>query len=321
MADQFFNNIADEMSFFDTERDMRNKDFSVLIEYEKDRAFWEYVFDLSLPNAKPDFPKRPSRPTGKDELSRYRQFTSPKLLICIDSDNDHLRQTKYSNWINPRPAYLFHTYTHSRENHLLYPANLSKEISAITGEEIDFTRYFNGLSQALVPWLLVWLYFTSDRTMGHLKKHIERFDTCLSWESLESLAHEVFSALNEINSLEEIHETISDLEQKISTYCDEVVAMIPDELSYYRDDFTAFVEFEALAYKNSALFFIQGHCAFDAIVLPVFNSIVKLSTRTKISHQKHDYRERLSLSYRLCNAGCSFMNEIKKYIIADLGKE
>ena len=321
MADQFFDNIEDEIRYFETLRDFASKDFSVLIEDEKDRVFWEYVFDLSLPNAKPDFPKRPSRPAGKDELNRYHKFISPKLLICIDSDNDHLHQTKYSNWINPRQSYLYHTHTHSKENHLLYPANLSKEINAITGKEIDFTEYFNGLSQALASWLLAWLYFTSDKRMVHLKKHVIKFDTYLSWASLESLVRKSFSTLNENNSLEEIHGMIADLEQKIRMYCDEIVAMIPDELSYYREDFTAFAQLEELAYKNNALFFIQGHCAFDAIVLPIFNTVVKLSVNAKNTHQKQDHRERLSLSYRLCNAGCSFMNQIKNDIITDLGKE
>ena len=89
---------------------------------------------------------------------------------------------------------------------------------------------------------------------------------------------------------------------------------------------------------TESLWFIQGHCAFDDIIVPYFNKIIQILAKNladkakskekqnhwnKRSESKQSYRDVLSLNYRNClspSQECRFFRQIQDDIQTDFLK-
>lgn len=307
--------------------------FNILIEDKEDIQFWRLIFEsLEL---KPVFPEFPSKATGKAPiLQDYYAHLSDKLVICVDSDNDHLHETNFSSFIKQRPKHLFHTHTHSRENHFIYPDNLALEYEGITYEAFDFKKIFNDLSEALHPWLLTWLFF-NDRSRAWLEKEIPDLKRSFSWKELEKVAAKTFQKMQREDSLDDILLILSELNNTILLALKTAWESIPEEFSFLKIQYNEYSE-TPIVELNETLFFIQGHCAFDTIIMPLFNNLVRIETLHKarkekekdkqnhwLNKSKEDYRRELSQSYKNClmtGRSCKFIKLIQNDIAQDFTK-
>jgi hypothetical protein len=304
------------------------RNVAVLVEDREDIAFWERLMKEFAPGLKPDFPYTSS--TGKDALRKYANHVSKQVLICADSDNDAYHQTRNSEWLNPRRPFIYQTYAHSRENHLIHPGNLQQECKDLIWIDYDFQRDFEEISQALFPWLRCWLFFT-DEKQRWLNDSIEGFEREVSWGKLKSMVEACFEErnFNKCQTTDEARNIFTPLIVVITEYRHTLLQTISENgFEYLRPELEAF-EKDCPIEPQEALWFIQGHCAFDEIMLPYFEKIVsllsaELAARAKSKEdenrwekrvkQEHAYRDLLNVSYRNCltsSQHCRFFDQIK----------
>lgn len=328
------NSIKSEIDQFLGDLSLLSEDrINVLIEDKEDQLFWKLIFESR--SLKPIFPKFPSKSDGKPPLLQdYSIHLSEKLVICVDSDNDHLHETSFSPLIQQRPKYLYHTYTHSRENHLIYPDNLALEYESITFEILDFATIFQNISEVLYPWLVTWLFF-NDKSKEWVQNEITDFKSFFSWKKLESVVEEAFKELDKKDNVNDILSVLSDLNSLISTTLKDIWDCIPDAYGFLRDEFKDYSE-NPIVGHHETLFFIQGHCAFEAIVLPLFNHFVRVESSKKarnekeinkknhwINKAKENYKRDLSRSFQTClvvGRSCKFIQQIQNDISHDFAK-
>jgi hypothetical protein len=270
--------IKDKIDRFFGEAAMNGADIVVLVEDVDDEMFWKEVLEVSVLNKKFDFPYSPAEAAGKDRLLQdFAPHLSPKLLLCVDADNEPLITAKYGQHFSTRQKYLFHTHAHSRENHFIYPENLETELQAETKQHHDFGSDFGELSTAVHGWLMFWL-FCSDRDQAWLKNEIDDMEQLYAWGGLQILVKTASerSGLKTAQSIEEVQAFILDLKFSVDTYLTETFEMFTERgHGYLKENMVEFAQ-KCPVEPAESLFYIQGHTAFDHIVLPYFQQIHKI---------------------------------------------
>ncbi len=146
----------------------------VYVEGYEDVAFWRSIFDhfrnpyLRFEISVPD---RGDLPKGKKILLSMIPRSSEELLLCVDSDFDHLfdRATEQSRLVNGSP-FLFHTYAYATENYLCYAPSLHNVCVKATKNDtriFDFVRFMAGYSRAIYP-LFVWYAYSAQMASEHV---------------------------------------------------------------------------------------------------------------------------------------------------------
>ncbi len=312
------------------------KNAAILLEDREDMAFWERIVREFAPQVKPVFPF--SSKSGKDALRKYVSHASKMVLICVDSDNDAYRQSQNSKWLHPRRPFVYQTYTHSRENHFIHPGNLQQDCKDLLQTEYDFHQDFSEISTAFHEWLVFWLFFT-DENRAWLSECITNFNQEVSWGKLNEIVQSCFeeSGFYQLKTLEEVRNISVFFREKILTHKGQVELLISDNgFDYLLDELEAFKQSCPIE-SHDALWFIQGHCAFEDVILPYFSKVIQLiftdlaekaSTMEEHNHwqkrsKTNSYRDILSISYRNCfstSQQCRFFDQIRGDIENDFRK-
>ncbi len=146
----------------------------VYVEGYEDVAFWRSIFDhfrnpyLRFEISVPD---RGDLPKGKKILLGMIPRSSEELLLCVDSDFDHLfdRATEQSRLVNGSP-YLFHTYAYATENYLCYAPSLHNVCVKATKNDtriFDFVYFLAAYSRTIYP-LFLWYAYSAQMASEHV---------------------------------------------------------------------------------------------------------------------------------------------------------
>lgn len=155
-------------------RNPEEKTVRVFVEGYEDVAFWRGVFD-GLPTRGVRFeisvPTGRNLPKGKKVLLGMLPESSDELLLCVDSDFDHLFDgyTAQSKLVNDSP-YLFHTYTYATENYLCYAPSLHNVCVKATKNDtriFDFEVFLAAYSR-IIYRLFVWYAYSALKSAEHL---------------------------------------------------------------------------------------------------------------------------------------------------------
>lgn len=137
----------------------------VYVEGYDDVAFWRGIFNdfetrqLTFEIA---VPPRPDLAKGKKVVLDMVEKSSPEVLLCVDSDFDHLFNgyTAQSRKVMETP-YLFHTYTYATENYLCFAPSLHTVCTKATKNDIwifDFEQFLEKYSRIIHPVFLWYAY-------------------------------------------------------------------------------------------------------------------------------------------------------------------
>lgn len=296
---------------------LSDKNVVVLVEDKEDMAFWKRVISEFAPTLVPDFPmfiksKEQLQETGKGELSKYVSFVSDKVIICADSDNDAYHKTSDTIWLSPRKKFIYQTYLHSRENHCINHQHLNLICLQHAHEHYDFKQDFENISKALYEYLILWLFFTD--TENKKLRLDSSIDLNISWKRLKSIVAElnIMSLENkqELQSIHiSLHEKILDIKRSIEEQIKE------NNYGYILRELDEFKR-ECPILPEETLYFIQGHCAFESIIVPFLDKMIALLKNTKIK----SYEDVLLNSYTNCfskNSDCKFFKKIEVDFRAD----
>lgn len=301
----------------------------VLLEDREDIGFWRQLIQEFAPDLKPYFHFFSS--SGKGGLKRFSDHTNNKLLICVDADNDTYHKTHHSDWLHPRPKFIYHTYAHSRENHLIHPRNLTIECEDITYLNHDFQTDFEEISEALFDFLTLWLFCT-DIDREDQSEYLKQIGVRFSWDDFKEIIAECFEKFDfeKSQTIEQARMLITEFKETFRGHIRETETIFKDNcLTEWWDEYSEFknnCSIEAI----DTLYFIRGHQAFDDIILRYFNTMVALYSKKQLKNAEkkedknqwekkgnavHNYRDRLAVSYRNClfqHSGCRFFDLIKK---------
>ena len=142
----------------------------VYVEGYEDVAFWRCIFDhFRNPYMRFEIsvPTRPDLPKGKKILMSMIPASSEEMLLCVDSDFDHLfgDSTEQSRTVN-NSRYMFHTYAYATENFLCYAPSLHNVCVKATKNDtriFDFVAFMEEYSRIIYP---VFLWYVYSARMG-----------------------------------------------------------------------------------------------------------------------------------------------------------
>jgi Protein of unknown function (DUF4435) len=317
---------------------LTGKDSVVIVEDRKDVAFWSEILGSVLPVRKFDFA---IEVMSKDVALMYVSYTDERLIICVDSDNDHLHRSDYSKYLSPRSKYLFHTHTHSKENHFVHPPNLAFNFLESVQQVYNFEADLASASRAVLPWVKLWLFCTDKANFGYVEKNAD-CKVSLAWKTLENL---IKTAESEISTLPVTNMTDCSLFfDKISESVHQFEVSFWDSLKSAKELnaedkdrlFKGYAAFDCPVSDSNAIWFVQGHIVFDDIIVPHFIRLVKLYAEAEMSRNpkeqarwkgvlKRVYENYtlLSRSYSRCllqNVNCLFIEDIRNDILTDFSR-
>ncbi len=144
----FFENSDDELEY-ESYSNFLESDLLIYVENEFDIKFWRFVLEENSYLKKfPNYefsPYSDGSSQGKKAILKYGDFAKTKngkVLICIDSDYDHLISKNYEN------PYILQTYLYSVENFSLEPNCLNHILKKEFGDiSIDFQDFFKKFSE------------------------------------------------------------------------------------------------------------------------------------------------------------------------------
>ncbi len=109
---------------------MKGHDAYILVEDFGDIGFWNSIFTKVKKNFNGYFDPYHN---GKSYLLKnYSTHTKQDFILCIDADNELKKH------FSERPNFLFHTHTHSRENHLAHAEALKHWLKNTLNENADY---------------------------------------------------------------------------------------------------------------------------------------------------------------------------------------
>lgn len=128
-------------------------DIAIMTEGEADESFWTSVFNVALPNRKVIYyfvSQAPSSTSCKSICLKYKDYTSPHFVLCVDSDFDSILDNSF-----PNSPFLFHTITYSWENHYCWSKQLNSLLHGIATEcQFSFDNFVLGFSHLIYPYLV-----------------------------------------------------------------------------------------------------------------------------------------------------------------------
>lgn len=264
---------------------------TVYVEGYDDVAFWRGIFD-EFENARVAFeisvPPRPDLAKGKRVVMDMIPDSSPLLLLCVDSDFDHIFKgtTPQSKRVTDSP-YLFHTYAYATENYLCWAPALHTVCTRATKNDtriFDFERFLEQYSRIIYP-AFGWYVWSACQGDEHIFKLID-FKNTVRLNYLEV----------KDNGIATLHWLQSNVERRVANLrhhhpdrADEVAHFMKQVCS---DDVVP---------ENTYLF-MHGHTLLDNVVMPVLNAVCD-----KLKQMAGD---RIMSSAR---RGVAFSNEVSNY--------
>jgi len=313
----------------------KGKKISLFVEDFDSESFWRNLIEFAKPELKgkiyiqntkaykiPNKKGKEVSAMGKDHLENFANMVDKDIIICCDADNDHLYDENV--WFYNKP-YIFHTYTHSIENHKCYPQNLSNICEDITALNFDFKPFFDWYSEEIYPIFVYWLFVHNNYRYGD-------FASLIDWENLQNEYLIFPSLLNDEQTFrKEVKGNVKKFEEKLREIVNDT------GLIDFLKDFNDFKkEFDKKKLQWESIYYLQGHAIF-AVVQPIFAEVInsKIEERKNMlqannytsnelaqfeKSAKQDIHTLLYNSYQKCLLNlkpCSFMEKI----IEDLKKQ
>ncbi|MDR2886307.1 MAG: DUF4435 domain-containing protein [Rikenellaceae bacterium] len=248
----------------------------VYVEGYEDVAFWRGIFDgyeSDEVSFEISVPPRHDLAKGKKVLFDMLENSSPRILLCADSDFDYLfaESTPQSKMLLEAP-YMFHTYAYSTENFLCYAPSLHNVCVKATKNDtriFDFEQFLAGYSRTIYP-LFLWYALSAQRKA-------ESFFTLLDFKSSVKL--------NYLEIADCGAETLSWLGRHVARRLESLQHRHP-EMEAQISRFAAQVEQRGL-HPDNVYMFMQGHTLMDNVVMVLLHAVcdqLMMLTNNRIAH-------------------------------------
>ncbi len=234
----------------------------VYVEGYEDVAFWRGIFDhFSNPYLRFEIsvPTRNDLPKGKKVLMSMIPQSSPELILCVDSDFDHLfhNSTEQSRELN-EAKYMFHTYTYATENYLCYAPSLHNVCVKATKNDtriFSFEHFMEGYSRAIYPAFL-WYSYSAQLGSESCFRLMEFRDTVrLRYVEIESSGD---------GTIEWVARNVERRVQRLAEQNPEMLQQL--------DEFREGIESRGVTAENCYLY-MHGHTLMDNVVMVVLNNV------------------------------------------------
>ncbi|HIF9539285.1 TPA: DUF4435 domain-containing protein, partial [Photobacterium damselae] len=229
------------------------------VESYDDQRLWSNVLDndvITNKNIKIEFkvPSFDNEANGKatliNSVSEGRLSLGKNLIVCVDSDFDHLfgfePESKKGKLYNSE--FTFQTYTHSAENHYYTTTELEKicESATCTSLHIDFCiiSYVEAWSQVIFELYTKIIYLRYKKQHADYKEHFEK---------LNSYMEEIFSGKLNVNKFEAL---LSRFESKVETHLTKLNGLFVFDSGY--EEFLILIKGKGFNEKN-VNFYYRGH--------------------------------------------------------------
>jgi len=262
----------------------------VYVEGYDDVAFWRGIFDhFDNPYLRFEIsvPTRRDLPKGKKVLLSMIPRSGEDMLLCVDSDFDHLfgDATEQSREVNGA-EYMFHTYAYATENFLCYAPSLHNVCVKVTKNDtriFDFVKFMTAYSETVYP-LFLW-YACSAR------RQKENVFTLVDFKAAVRLGY--------VDVKDNGAATIAWLSRN--------VARREQTLRRKHPDMTAEVELFGAEMRAKGLIpqqtylYMHGHTLMDNVVLVMLGSVCDQLRKMSIARIKDSSKEGTALKNEMSN--------------------
>ncbi len=262
----------------------------VYVEGYEDVAFWRGVFDHFVnPYMRFEIsvPTRHDLPKGKKILLGMISKSSPELLLCVDSDFDHLfHETTPQAQELERAKYMFHTYTYATENYLCYAPSLHKVCVKATKNDaciFDFEHFMEGYSRAIYPAFLWYAYSAQLSSEGIFLLADFRATVRLGYVDLSDSG---------INSVEWVARNV---ERRVKN-----LASQHPEMREKLDSFREGIESRGVS-AESCYLYMHGHTLMDNVVMIVLNGVCEKLRQLALARIVESSKEGTALKNEISN--------------------
>ncbi len=234
----------------------------VYVEGYEDVAFWRGIFDhFSNPYLRFEIsvPTREDLPKGKKILLGMIPKSSPDLLLCVDSDFDHLfhSETPQSRELNSA-EYMFHTYAYATENYLCYAPSLHNVCVKATKNDariFDFEYFMAEYSRRIYPAFLWYAYSALLSSENFFILSEFRSTVRLNYLEIEN------SGENTLNWIEK------NVDKRVAA-----LAAAHPEMHDQLAEFRLTIEKRGVTAETCYLY-MHGHTLMDSVVMILLNTV------------------------------------------------
>jgi len=254
---------------------LKGCELTVLTEDFKDQIFWEAIIEHLEPKLKSKidfitYSKAGAR--GKSEIAKFKDFVNQKLIICVDSDCEHLYNP--NTWIENK--YVYHTNVYSLENIQSNPTGLSLIVREMTTLNYDFETFLTKLSEKLQTLFYFWIYIHEN--------NLKQFNEILNNEKIKLILE---LKENNFNCLEDEEKILQNIENKVNDLLIEIKNSMGESwydstLNYDIPTIKEKLETKFGITKNNIYCFIYGHALFEQFILQYVKNVAKFLKDNKI---------------------------------------
>ncbi len=262
----------------------------VYVEGYEDVAFWRGILDHFVnPYMRFEIsvPTRQDLPKGKKILLNMIDRSSPDLLLCVDSDFDHLFHDSTSQARDLNGAeFMFHTYTYATENYLCYAPSLHKVCVKATKNDtciFDFERFMTAYSKAIYPAFLWYAYSAQLSSEGVFLLTDFRSTVRLSYIDLED------SGANSVDWV------ARNVERRVA----HLAAQHP-KMAKQMEQFRELIERRGVSAEDCYLY-MHGHTLMDNVVMVVLNGVCEKLRQLALARIVESTKEGTALRNEMSN--------------------
>lgn len=262
----------------------------VYVEGYDDVAFWRGIFDhFDNPYLRFEIsvPTRPDLPKGKKVLMSMIPQSGEDMLLCVDSDFDHLfgEGTEQSAMVNGA-SHMFHTYTYATENYLCYSPSLHNVCVKVTKNDtriFDFVKFMAAYSETIYP-LFLWYAFSARSSSEHIF-------TLLDFKSAVRLGY-VDIANNGASTIAWLARNVERRENTLRRKHPEMV----EQIAQFGEELLS----KGLIPQETYLY-MHGHTLMDNVALPMLNSVCEQLRKISIARIKNSDKQGTALKNEMSN--------------------
>ncbi len=262
----------------------------VFVEGYEDVAFWRGVFDnFTAPDLcfEISVPTRSDLPKGKKILLGMIPRSSEDMILCVDSDFDHLfeGETHQSRQVCSS-EFMFHTYTYATENYLCYAPSLHNVCVKATKNDrhiFDFELFMAAYSETIYP-LFLWYSYSAMQESEHIFILSEfRNSVRLGYLELED---------NGANTLQWLSGVVARKLKQLEKDHPQMVEPIAE--------FAKMLELKGVTPELTYLY-MHGHTLMDCVVMVCLSKVCETLRAMSIDRIAHSSKTGVALENELSN--------------------
>ncbi|MFI3305373.1 MAG: DUF4435 domain-containing protein [Rikenellaceae bacterium] len=262
----------------------------LFVEGYEDVAFWRGIFDhFTTPQLRFEIsvPTRHDLPKGKKILLGMIPDSSPDMLLCVDSDFDHLfhNSTPQSRLLHSA-EFMFHTYAYATENFLCYAPSLHNVCVKATKNDtkiFDFELFMEGYSRAIYPAFIWYSYSAQLSSEGVFILADFRAAVRLGYVEVEGSGAATIEWV-----ARNIARRIARLEQEYP--------QMKESIDHYRDC----IEHRGVT-PESCYLYMHGHTLMDNVVMVVLNTVCEKLRKMALARIIASSKEGTALKNEISN--------------------